>query len=112
MANKFVFPIVLIGEQRQLTVEFTPDIEDMMDEIYVLSDELKMSGIEPKYIMMGKNQYKKAVAFVSYGHNKPVIPKDLNGIKIIVLDKDDYLDVLPDVEDMFTKMVKDDGEIV
>lgn len=105
----FSFPFMRADYSKHdnLTVEYDESCEDLIKEI----SDMRYARLEPAaYVVVGKKQYLKILAFYSHQYGKPSVGETLDDLRIVVLDQDNYLDVVPGPQAMLKKIVREENE--
>ncbi len=89
MTKTFTFPVV-IG--KDIVVEYNQEVEDFIDQVINRKIDIENRGEKVTHLIVGRYQMKLIMAYVSYINKKPIFPKDFDGIPIIVLDQEHYMD--------------------
>lgn len=81
----------------------------VMDAIYEMELQMMQAGFTPAYVVVGKYEYKKILAFYSNRFEKPSVGETVDDYRIVVLDQEHYLDLVPKPQEMLMKIVKEEN---
>lgn len=99
MPRQYIYPILdFKNPGAQLVARYDASCDELMEEIGAMFIQ-KMIHLPttPHFLLLGKEQYKKLVAFkCEENGQKPVELPDIHeGMLIVILDKEHYLDIIP-----------------
>lgn len=92
-----------------LTVTYDESCDELIQEINDIRVRKSQSS-KSAYVVVGKKQYLKILAFYSETYGKPSVGETIDDMKIVVLDQDNYLDVLPSPQAMLEQIVREENE--
>lgn len=108
----FSFPFMRADYSKydNLTVAYDDSCNELIQEINDIMVRKFQSSTKGVYVVVGKKQYLKILAFYSEKYGKPSVGETIDDMKIVVLDQDNYLDVVPSPQAMLKQIVREENE--